>query len=505
MRLFLIGLPILLLPSLVQAVDCADLPADLQPISQHYVRPVLDRAKRSITYAKESLQNSDFFPYYLPGWARQIAGTMGQLIDSRQRLTVRTAELETASACLRFDQLLIECAMNDVRAELDTQLERGSFFAIMQLQSLMLFLEERLDILTTGGIDGGYADQDWETQRLFDREQPSPLTEPLCPFHSDYTPPRETGYGCDDSIMTSIIQSTGNGTLPFVEAELAGLQSIQRETDAFRQILPLLRAADQSSSTSSASSRPGHRTLIGCHEETGTCSGDEAIICGSDEFCASKGQGTCLRTTTTPRIPKRALRGAFSYPKKHLRLLTEFVMKRVDDGFSRTFESDWAREEDLPAGSDALAERENDILSIIGARTENRVYFQSISGLQGWHEAVVFPEAVDSQLTIASSLSDMRVSIGELSRIASTQNGLRSAIIEFAYFLRRTCAFRPCQKTLEQIIRIALQDVCFPYANGEYLKDSVDLPRWKICAEAACIQVDGANLSGTCQSVLPPT
>ncbi len=502
-RLLLIGLPLLALPTFVHAIDCASLPTTIEPISQHYVRPVLDRAKRGIAYAQESKNNSDFFPYYLPGWARQIAGTMGQLIDSRQRLTVRTAELETASACVRFDQLLIECTMNDVRVALDAALTRGSFFGIMQLQSLMLFLQERLEILSSGSADGSFADATWEIQRLFDREQPTPLTEPFCPFHSDYTPPRHTGYGCDISVLTSITQSIGTGTIPFIDAELEGLQAIERETNAFRQILPLLQAAAQSSSTSSAPSEPGHRILIGCQEETGTCSDDASLVCGSSEFCASKGQGTCLRDEASPTIPKRAVRGPFSYSKNHLRLLTDFVAKRVDDGFSRTFESDWARIEDLPAGSDALFERENDILSMIGARTENRVYFQSNSGLQGWHEATVFPEATDSQLEIAASLSDMRTSIGELSRLASTKLGLRSVIIDLAYFLRRTCAFRPCQQTLEQIIRIALEDVCFPYANGEFLNDTVENPRWKTCAEAACIQVDGANLSGTCQSVLP--
>jgi len=508
LRLLLAGLPLLLLPTLASAVDCAALSESTEPISDHYVQKVLDRADKGIAYANKSLTNDDFFPYYLPGWARQIAGTMAHVIDSRQRLTERTADLNSATACLRFDQILLECKLDDVRKALDANLERGSFFAIMQLQSLSIFLQERLAILSAGAGDGSYADVDWESQRLFDKEEPEPLEEPLCPFHSDYTPPRMTGYGCDVSVLETI-SSAGGSDMSFVTAEMEGLQKIQEEIDSFREILPLLQSATSTEGAYVVSTQADHRTIIGCQEETGRCSDDGKFICGSDEFCAAKGAGRCLRDTTSPTIPKRSIRGPFSFPAAHLQLLTDFVGKRIDDGFSRTFQTDRARTEDLPAEDEELKNREDDIMSLISGRAGTRVSFRSISGLQGRREGTIFAESTDSQLEIAESLSDMRASIGELSRLASQKTGVRAFVVDLAYFLRRTCAFRPCQRSLEQVIRISLQDECFPYTNGQFLGDSEGNPRWKQCAMAACIQVDDEEgnpieLPESCDEILPP-
>jgi hypothetical protein len=357
-------------------------------------------------------------------------------------------------------------------------------------------------------VDGSYADTSWEQQRLFDREEPEPLESPLCPFHSDYTPARMTGYGCDVSVLQSIISAAGDGALPFAEAEMEGLQKIEDEIDSFREIIPLLQAATGDSG-SGPPPTPEHQTVFGCAEEIGACSGDDLVACSSDEFCASKDKGFCVKNTSKPTIPKRSIRGPFSYPTDHLRLMTEFVQKRIDDGFSRTFPNEWRRASDIPASdSGAVADRENDSSLVGAARTVTRVFFQSISGIQGRREGAVFAEATDSQLEIADALSDMRASIGELSRLASQKAGVRSFVIELAYFLRRTCAFRPCQRSLEQVIRIALEDACFPYTNGQFLKDTGENPRWKKCALAACIQVDDTDgqpldLPESCDEILP--
>ena len=164
--------------------------------------------------------------------------------------------------------------------------------------------------------------------------------------------------------------------------------------------------------------------------------------------------------------------------------------------------------EDLPKDGAAAKKRAEDDAILYSARTGLRILFRSVSGIQGREEGSIFPEATDSQLEIAESLSDMRASIGELSRLASKPTGVRAFVVDLAYFLRRTCAFRPCQKSLEQVIRISLQDDCFPYTNGEFLSDSESSPRWKKCAMAACVQVDDENgnpiqLPGNCQEILP--
>lgn len=500
------GILLLLAPGIASAeVDCEQLD-DLKAISQHYVQPALDRADAGIAYAAEATTNVDFFSFYLPGWARNISGTFARVIDSRQRLTGRASDLANTTPCLRYDQILLECKMDDVRKALDSELERGSFVAILRLQSVLLFLQERLYHLERGSADGTYADQRWDQQRAFDKDPVPPPSGPLCPFHSDYTPPRMTGYGCDATALAAV-DAYGLG---FVSAELEGLRAIESEIDRFREIMPLLQSLSSpgSSTTPSPVGEREHKTLVGCQEEAGTCSDDPSLACGSDEFCASKGKGACLRDTTSPTIPKRATRGPFSYPRDHLQLLSDFVDKRIVDGLSRTFPEGWAKTQDLPLNSTARNDRARDNAWLGTSRTSLRVFFRSVSGVQGREEGSIFPEAQDSQLEIAESLSDMRASIGELSRLASRPQGVRGFVLDMAYFLRRTCVYRPCLKRLEQIMRITMADACFPYTNGEFLSDSENNPRWKKCALAACIQIDDEEgnpiqLPSNCQEILP--
>lgn len=498
-RFLLAGIPLIVAPAIAfAAVDCSRL-ADAEAISKHYVQPVLDRADAGIAFAASANANPDFFPFYHAGWARSIGGAFAQLVDSRSDLANRTNDLATATACRRFDELLLECAMDDVREALDASLERGSFVAIMRLESLLLFLRERLDHLDAGAEDATRVDDQWARKRLFDRDEPASPSAPLCPFHSDYTPPRLSGYGCDDAVLESIDRYG----LDFVAAERGGLTAIESQIDAFRSIVPLLQSA---TSTGTVAPLPPvadreHRTIVGCRAVQGACSENADLACGSDEFCASRGAGRCLRDASVPRVPERSLRGAFSFPVDHLRVLTDFVGKRIDDALSRTFPDGWAPLSELSSGSGAKRAFYDDWMN--SALSGLRSFFRSLSGIQGRSEGAAFPEATDAQLEIADSLSDMRASIGELSRLASQKTGVRTFVVELAYFLRRTCVFRPCQKSLEQIIRIGLQDACFPYTNGEFLSDTEENPRWKKCAEAACVKVDGANLDGSCEQILP--
>lgn len=497
-----IGLLLLTLPQFAAAsVDCAAL-TDIAPISTHYVQPLLDRADRGIAYAKEARTNDDFVDIF-PWWAQNIGGSFAQLIDSRQSLT-------NTSACLRFDELLIECKINDVKIALDEELARGSFVSIMRLESLLLYLKDALYHLEAGSADGSYEDTSWETQMPFDREAPTPLGENRCPFHSDYTPPRMTGYGCDVSVMTTILgNSQGGDHLSFVRTERDSLQTLEQAIDDFREIAPLLGESSESS-TEASNTLEGrkHNTAIGCQVMLGTCSNDTDLECSSDEFCASRNAGTCTPPTEMPApIPTRSLRGSFSFGRDHLTILTTFVEKRVQDGLSRTFPESWAHEDDL--SDEALESREYDNRWLDMARDSFRVVFRSISGMMGRTEGASFPEASDSQLEIAEALGGTRESMAELSKLASEKDGVRAFVANMAFFLRRTCIHRPCQKTLEQVIRIALQDDCFPYTNGEFLSDTAEDPRWQKCAIAACVQVDDAdgnpiNLPDSCDDVLLP-
>ena len=123
------------------------------------------------------------------------------------------------------------------------------------------------------------------------------------------------------------------------------------------------------------------------------------------------------------------------------------------------------------------------LLDDYGKRT-----FKRFSERQGQLEGDIFPGSIDPQLAIRDTLSLLISSVGKLSSLARDKEGLRGFVRDYAYFLRRTCINRPCNKRLDQILKIVFRDECFPYTNGDYLGDTAENPRWKKCAEAAKIE-----------------
>jgi hypothetical protein len=46
------------------------------------------------------------------------------------------------------------------------------------------------------------------------------------------------------------------------------------------------------------------------------------------------------------------------------------------------------------------------------------------------------------------------------------ERGLRAFVRNFAWYIRRSCIFRPCNERLEQILKLNFADSCFPYTGG---------------------------------------
>ncbi len=472
-----------------QGVDCAEL-RDMTPISTHYVTPALERANKGIEIAKAAATNVDFFSFYLPHWAKSVGGAFAELVDSRSSLTMRSTDLASTSACLRFDQLILECKIDEVRSELQIALKRGSFIAILRLRDVLFFLQERHSHLAEGALDGGYSDLSWNSKWFFDEEGPDASAKPLCPFHSDYGPADPTGYGCDDQVLQTLL-SQGSEALPFVQEEWQSLQIIEDAIDQFREIAPLLSDATGESEEQDIPrlSERAHEVSMGCQETLGRCSESSEIQCTTDEFCAAQNQGTCVRDPGMRSPLRYAVRGPFSFSQDHLRILQDFTEKRIRDGLSRSFPDDWARVQDLDVDGEERARRANDDALLTSVRTDVRTFFQRVSAVQGKSEGMIFAEAPDAELEIAESLTDMRASIGELARIASMKTRLRAFVVDIASFLRRSCIFRPCQKTLDQVMKIGLEDACFPYTDSAFLEDTEDSPRWQKCSDAAEINL----------------
>lgn len=531
---------------------------ELPSVSQHYTRKVLERAEAGLLYSQTAAQNPDF-EQYLPDWAREVGSAWAKLLDSELRVSQQQQGLLNQTACLRFDLLQIECMMDKVRDEMNAQIDRGSFLAIMRLQSLLQFLNERYRHLENGALEPEYSDPTWGKKGWFDSPAqvwccpetipgnvctqvsqetcnagdglgfeslpqcvtwgcvpPGPIPEDtiMCPYNADYSPPFIDGFGCDLETMEPL-----TSFVPLKD-EYDALKVINEEVTEYREsaaeFLEVQRKIDEIFERASTVPDPPepreHLEAYNCALPGGYCENEITKRCMRDSECSSgtcrtptwvcsenrtrkcfddahcTGYGTCLMDEESPDPFSSELRGPFSVDKNNIKILSEFLALRTDEGLSREF-SDMLK---IPSEFSAekaqeKADREMHQGSVIERLMRNsiRMMYTTWSRLQGREEAAIFPEAVDAQLEVANSLTLLRTAVSDISKLAHDKDGLRRFVIRYAYFLRRTCTNRPCSLSLEQVLKIALADECFPYTNGDYLSDTPDDTRAQKCKEAA--------------------
>lgn len=341
----------------------------------------------------------------------------------------------------------------------------------------------------------------------------------LCPYDADYAPPFQSGFGCDIETMQP------RGDYPPLQAELEALNIINQQVRSFRDsgasLLAIQQAIDELFGNPTTTPEPPeervHLNAFGCGWTNGYCTEDQAKRCRADADCGDAGfcevpervcednralrcatdencgdAGPCIDLEEGDELPdQRALRGPFSFKKDEIAILSDFLGARAAQEVSRTYRDDLKIPSEF--GTDQVEQRQSrefnqrDPLSR-WFRSDNRLEFQVWSRIQARKEALIFPEAVDSQLEIAESLKGLREAVSSLSRLASQRDGVRQFVGRYAYFLNRTCIYRPCSLMLERVIRIVTADECFPYTNGQYLSDTPDDPRSAKCERAAGIE-----------------
>lgn len=488
-----IGLAMALLPISAAAAESQICNAlkDMDPVSSHYVKKVLERAEEGLKKLRGASANAGF-ERYLPSWARQIGEATNSLIDSYLTISVAQTDLLNATACLRVDSILLDCKLKETHDELQAQLKKNSIWGIIQAEALLEFLRERKVHLVRGALNPNYQDPTWEKQWRFDAKRSSASSAPsiggdsssasskaMCPFDSDYAPPGGDGYGCDASLLAKISAykpaDEERKSLETLEGEVKKYKELGKEfAELERELNALHGNASSAPSVPEQTENPGHKELSGCQDEA---------------------------PPDTLRL--RSVRSPFSYKKDEIRILTDFVAKRAAEGIFREHSDDLKTPEEIE-DKDKRERAENANNPLIQLfRNAARQFFETLNELQGKKEGTMFATAPDGTLEIAEALQDLRASVGELSRIATQKEGLRSFVIRYAYYLRRTCIYRPCNDSLERILRTAYADECFPYTDGQFLQDGANDPRWKKCAEAACIQVEGADLPARCDDILP--
>ncbi|MEK7590656.1 MAG: hypothetical protein AAB489_00400 [Patescibacteria group bacterium] len=468
--------------------------ASAAPVSP-YTENVLERADAGILYAWTAPA--------VPGitlifghWTKSIGSTLLALIDTKQRITLQQRDLAENTACLHIDLYYIEAKMKKVQDDLNRALTLKNITAIIRLQDLMAFLNERLEILFYGGKDPLIEDRDWYEVRAFDppknawccggtprvdlcREDAKEtcmqngeqifrtqsectaygclpaaaggaMEAPICPFHTDYLPPSDaSGYGCDQELLNAVVSGLPSPLKETVDAERKAMQSGASVLDAYIAQAQALATLDRE--IRSLLGRPvvnippvpvnaPHRAVSGCPTgwPWGTDSNGDIWPDGAIAW---------------------ELRSPFTIQRDEQKLLNAFQELRMKEGDVRPMSGNF----DLRGEPGR-----NTIYRALNQYAAD--WFSNYSVKQGVWESEIFPLGGDTHLSVSVAASKLKESVGKLSSLARDRGGLRSFVRNFAYYLRRTCIARPCSTRLDQILRIVLEDSCFPYTNGEYLK-----------------------------------
>ena len=464
------------------------------PAVSPYVREVIQRSNAGIPPVSGTSGGN----LAVPDWAERIGGYFLWLIDAQLTTSEHIADLGQNSACLHDDILRLQCQIDKVREEVMISIGAGDTVRLSTLQAQIPFLKDRITALLAGATDPTFSDQTWGVKTTFDPENQqawccetagslceqsstcggtrfytlegcvnagkctAPSGQDIdaqrqCPFSTDYGPAMRNGYGCDASVM----------------GPRATYQSIQFEQQTLREAIDRLNGLSETIG-GERSLPASHKVINGCKRTFGYCSEKKDVLCADDADCGKENAGTCTYDLP-PDAAWNGVRSPFSMVKNHVGLVMKFWDLRSLQGATRTASSETKN------STGALSYLES--LFRGGYRQD----FGAWSRGQGQREVNPFIEGNDAQLRIAEALPSSGVG-GLLKKVVTDpQNGLRGFIIRYSYFARRSCMNRPCSAKLEQIMRIAASNSCFPYAQTDEQQAGSPPGGWEQCAAEACI------------------
>lgn len=482
-----------------------------QPVG-HYTKQVLDRADAGIAEAQGADDGEPNFGQNYFSWVYKITGAILGLVDTKLRLVEFERNLTQTSACLHLDLALMEAKMEQVRCETKVAAERGSTWGVMQLLALQNFLNERYKHLIEGAEDPYYTDPSWQSWEIFDPEEDvwccansnpqntcelvnvktchyeksgqsfvsadecsnfckppqnasqPPVREEICPFDSDYLPPTGAGYGCSSEII---------GLFSFyipAQLERQAISEFQQDRNEFLTSPHIQNLKNAYMRMLEFQGRPIPPELDNFGQTPDTPH-VRRYDCGANQTPNGPVPESQKNTWPTGAIAFE-LRGPFSISKDEIFVLRNFFDLSRRWALLRELPDYLMAPYDLPPGqsrNDAI-EREESLLGY-GKKVREFVanLVLAISKNQAGLESAIFPKATDGQLRLIEIMEPVRPVIASLAKsVSSDQEGIRAFAKNYAYYLRRSCIFRSCSDRLDKIIKILLEDDCFPYASGEY-------------------------------------
>lgn len=473
-----------------------------EPVSQYYVPEVLERADRGVALGSSGPVASNFI-YLFFSWLDDVQTAIVGSIDVENRIVLQESNLTQITPCLHYDLLLIEQKIDQVNKALIEAIAQKRVGDIWLLKELASWINGRYNNLVLGATDPTHVDIPFGWRYSFDttgwccqeprqttscseihrsdcrnnggilfknaeecgqvcvRSNPDQDPAPVCPFDSNYLPPTNEGYGCDAIALEAV-----NNAVASLLAEKEGLQIFEdRKQDFLQEHADMISVGDDLL-------RFGGRTPIDLplwansprtHKRVSGCAVDAQNI----------GRPSGRLPDGAARI---ALRNPFSFEYQEIRLSTllEDVLRRL--GQTREHENSLKLPSDYPIASaersQALAQDERLTILERSLRNALRFFFTNTNEEVASKEADPLLRSIDAQQRVEQEFNILRNTSKELGELASKQDrGVRAFAVRFVSFMRRSCAFRPCNKLLEQTSRIVKNNECFPYTNGKYLED----------------------------------
>ena len=461
------------------------------PISNNYLPQAIQRIDNGLANASTSDPANNFFLMFF-SWLDEVQTIIASSIDTENRIVLHQEDLERITPCLHFDILLLQGKIDEINNALKSAFREKRVGDIWKLKRLLRYANQRHNRLILGSTNPEYVDKEYhwlysfdndgwcctepseseqcvvtarsdcrsqdglissnaeECSRICNPAHPSDIPVPVCPFDTNYLPPTAEGYGCDLETMDAVLSNANNA---FLE-ERNALSFFEQKKDDFLR--------NQASG-------------IGLADDIYEITGQEAPPLGTWRTQVPrthKRESGCLES-----IPEGAarlsLRTPFSFSKDHIAIsrLVERISRIVGEEreqedflkYPSEFEDGSVQQQEAMARDESMGIVKKVFKGML------RGYYTRKNIEQSSNEANPFIQSIDSQQQIADVFKPLRQPIKEIVVMASYRDrGIRKFTTNYAFFLRSSCIYRPCNEILDRVLKITLEDSCFPYANGMF-------------------------------------
>ncbi len=373
-----------------------------------YVQRVLERAANAEKEIASKGHATSGDASFQKNWYDITTSTITETLDPKVMRALTVSDFSHATACLSTDETLLEAEMQKVSDLLKKANSQGNVDAANLLNPLYKFLSDRYGILVWGATHQGYTDPGWASPQTFDSAATTKKiqNEKLCPFDTAYLDLSADGAsGCTPDMIDKAISM-----LPANNTDLK--DSMEKEKEALQALLDKTQ---------------GWRPAALSTQWEGCTPPDEA-----------KKQSTTWSQGYFWEISGRE--------------------------FTTLLHLLWNKELLRPSPYTSIG--------FIGMQVLNQELnreTRSFSTAQTKADATIESGIVDAK-QIEKTFVPLTGTIGALSRLAhdygTGSRSLRDMVMDFDYFLRRSCMNRSCNARLDHILTILPKDACFPYTTG---------------------------------------